>query len=94
MNFLEPAVWGFLGSWLCVIVAFYALLEHKVEKRRLPISIGAFVLGFPVGWFLYSVSADAIVFLVAWSLPCILHALFGRAPGMAVLKFVKKLIKR
>ena len=94
MNLLGPAVWGFLGGWLCLIVAFYALLEHKVERRRLSISLVVAVLGVPVGWLSYNLSADAIAFLVCWLLPCVLHALFGRAPGMAVLDFVKKLGKR
>lgn len=90
-------LYGFLSSWAVVIVLFYGLLEHRKERFRLAISIAGLSIGIVVGlscfFFAWLTFDQAIVFFVGWAVPCVLHVLFGRAPGMLVLRFLTRIFR-
>ncbi len=86
-------LYGFLASWAAVILLFYGLLEHRKERLRMAISATTLIIGVIFAFALGQSVAQAIVFLTGWAVPCIVHMLFGRAPGMFVLRVVTRIFR-
>lgn len=86
-------LYGFLLSWGIVIVLFYGLLEHRKERFRVAIVIATFGFGLLASLALGLLSGKAAFFLAGWMVPCVLHLLFGRAPGMFVLGVLNSIFR-